>query len=625
MTTVRVRSLGFLAALVCLLPSPAFAFVTLSGTVTDSNNVGIFGVTIDLVDSCTAQSVGVSGNVTSSAGTFTLTTFPGIYDVEFRPAAGSVFTAKRIRSFNLMTSQNLGQVILPNGVVVSGQVTDSAGAPLMGVYLHLFPPGGTERVYTIRDLTDATGTYSTVVAAGTYDLRYGPPTGTPYLPLVVPSVSIPGNITLPTVVLQTGFSIGGTVTNTAGSPIINVNINAIDVATGAGITLSHDRSDVNGLYTVEVPAGNYFVQWEPPPCTLLVSEQSGAVSVSADVTMPTQALPAGVLVEGKVTDSNGSPVVDVNTDYFNSSGVEALTADDHTDATGAFSTVIMAGTYSITYSPPRGLRLAGVELTGVSMTASPTVVPTVKLPTGFFVSGRVVTAGGTPVDNVQIDFFLTGTSTQVYVSHHFTDPTGAFSIVSVAGTYDILFTPPAATGLSPFWRRGVVVSADMTLSDTVLPAAPPSVTSVTPNAGTDAGGQTVTVSGTGFQVGATLSFGGVSATVVSVSGTTITAATPARPAGVTSVTVTDPGGVTSTMASAYAFQEPAAPISLSVSLSGNDVVLTWTSTGQPGFTVFGSSAPTGWTDSSIITRTTGTTLTVVGGAAGSGIEYFNVD
>src|SRR5207245_1589920 len=247
---------------------------------------------------------------------------------------------------------------------------------------------------------------------------------------------------------------------------------------------------------------------EPPPCTLLVSAQSAAVSVSADVTMPTQALPAGVLVEGKVTDTNGSPVVDVNTDYFTPAGVEVLTADDHTDSTGAFSTVIMAGTYSITYSPPRGLRLAGVELTGVSMTANPTVLPTVKLPTGFFVSGRVVTAGGMPVDNVEIAFFLAGTSTQVYVSHHSSDPTGSFSIVSVAGTYDILFTPPAATGLSPVWRRGVVVSADTSLSDTVLPAAPPNVTSVAPSAGTDAGGQTVTVTGTGFQAGAMLGFEG---------------------------------------------------------------------------------------------------------------------
>ncbi len=626
MTSVRITSFCCVAALVCLLPSPAHAaFVTLSGTVTDSNNVGIFGVTINLIDSCTGQSVGVNGNVTSATGTFSLTTFPGIYDVELRPAVGSVFTAKRIRSFNLATNQNLGQVILPNGVVVSGHVTDSAGVALSGVYLHLFPPGSSERAYTIHDTTDISGNYSFVVASGIYDLRYGPPAGTPYLALVVPAISIPGDTTLPAVALQTGFSISGTLTNTAGSPIINVNINAVDAATGAGITLSHDRSDANGLYSVEAPAGTYSVQWEPPPCTLLISERSAAVAVSADVTMPTQILPAGVLVEGKVTDGNGSPVVNVDTDYFTPSGVEVLTADDHTDSTGAFSTVITAGTYSIVYSPPRGLRLAGVELSGVGMTANPTVLPTVKLPSGYFVSGRVVTSGGMPVDHVRADFFLSGTSTQVYVSHPFSDSTGSFSIVSVAGTYDILFTPPAATGLSSVWRRGVVVSADVNLSDTVLPALPPNVTSVTPNAGTDAGGQTVPVAGTGFLTGAALGFGGVTATIVSMSGTSLPATTPAHPAGVTSATVTDPGGAASTMAAAYTFQEPAAAIALSVTPSGNDVVLTWSSTGQTGYTVFGSSAPTGWTNSSIITQTAATTVTVVGGAAGSGIEYFNVD
>jgi len=40
--------------LVIFLPSPALAaFVTLSGTVTDQNGAGIFGVQINFVDSCT--------------------------------------------------------------------------------------------------------------------------------------------------------------------------------------------------------------------------------------------------------------------------------------------------------------------------------------------------------------------------------------------------------------------------------------------------------------------------------------------------------------------------------------------------------------------------------------------
>ena len=71
----------------------------------------------------------------------------------------------------------------------------------------------------------------------------------------------------------------------------------------------------------------------------------------------------------------------------------------------------------------------------------------------------------------------------------------------------------------------------------------PTVTSVTPNTGSTAGGTPVTITGTNFFNPSTVTFGGVAATnVVFVSGTTITATTPAHAAGVVDVVVTD-GGV----------------------------------------------------------------------------------
>ena len=58
--------------------------------------------------------------------------------------------------------------------------------------------------------------------------------------------------------------------------------------------------------------------------------------------------------------------------------------------------------------------------------------------------------------------------------------------------------------------------------------APPTVTSVSPNNGPTAGGTAVTITGTNFAAGATVTFGGTAATnVVVVSSTTITATTPA--------------------------------------------------------------------------------------------------
>jgi hypothetical protein len=67
----------------------------------------------------------------------------------------------------------------------------------------------------------------------------------------------------------------------------------------------------------------------------------------------------------------------------------------------------------------------------------------------------------------------------------------------------------------------------------------PTVSSVSPNNGPAAGGTAVTITGTNFAAGATVTFGGTAATnVVVVSGTQITATTPAHAAGTVTVTVT---------------------------------------------------------------------------------------
>ncbi len=603
------------------------AFVVLTGTVQDQSGVGIAGVQIDFVDSCTAVLAGATGNITSATGTFSATVNSGIYDLEIRPPAGTLYAAYRMLKYDLTISRTLGIVKLANGVAVSGHVTDTGGAPLSAVYLHFFVPNGGGRVYTVRDKTDALGNYSIVVAPGTYELRYGPHSGTPYLAQSAPPVSITGPLTLPTVALQTGFAVSGTILDSVGvgNPVINVNINAIDTDTGAAVLLSHDRTDVNGFYSVSVPAGRYVIAFEPEKCTHLAGAWSAATSVSADTSIATVQLPAGVLVQGLVTDTNGAPVFDVNTDYFNAAGAEIVASDDHTDAAGAFNTYLPPGTYAITYSPPRGLRLAGVKSPLLGMTANPTTVPTVILPAGFFMSGRVVTSDGVPVPNVQMTFLAAGTTTQVYVAHNSTDATGSFSIVSVPRTYDIRFTPPTSAGLVTVTRPGVVVASDMTLTDTVLPYPAPAVTSISPGTGSTAGSQLVTVTGTGFRALASLALGGVQASVTSVASTTITATTPAHPPGTANVTVTNADGQSGTLTGAFVFQEPAIPIALRVTRSGADVVLTWTSTGQAVYTVFGNNTPNGWTNGSILSHTAATSYTVVGGALTSGNEYFSVE
>jgi hypothetical protein len=111
-------------------------------------------------------------------------------------------------------------------------------------------------------------------------------------------------------------------------------------------------------------------------------------------------------------------------------------------------------------------------------------------------------------------------------------------------------------------------SASVHNAFTYLP--PPVVTAISPPSGAIAGGTRVTITGTGFQSGAAVTFGTASATniVVSPDGTTITLIVPRNGAGVVNVAVTNPDGQRGALLAAYTYgavtplpnpQQPGAP------------------------------------------------------------------
>jgi hypothetical protein len=82
-------------------------------------------------------------------------------------------------------------------------------------------------------------------------------------------------------------------------------------------------------------------------------------------------------------------------------------------------------------------------------------------------------------------------------------------------------------------------SAKLSLTFAIGLASSPTVGSVSPNSGPAGGGTSVTITGTNFAGGATVTFGGASATnVIIMSATSITARTPAHAAGPVNVVVT---------------------------------------------------------------------------------------
>ena len=82
----------------------------------------------------------------------------------------------------------------------------------------------------------------------------------------------------------------------------------------------------------------------------------------------------------------------------------------------------------------------------------------------------------------------------------------------------------------------------------------PTVTSVTPSVGLTTGGATVTIAGSGFQSGPSVTFGGTAATSVSrINPNTITAAAPAHAAGPVTVVVSNPDGFAASRANGFTY------------------------------------------------------------------------
>ncbi|HET8733021.1 MAG TPA: IPT/TIG domain-containing protein, partial [Anaeromyxobacteraceae bacterium] len=187
------------------------------------------------------------------------------------------------------------------------------------------------------------------------------------------------------------------------------------------------------------------------------------------------------------------------------------------------------------------------------------------------------------------------------------------TVVSVSPTLVTVLAPAQAAG---------TVAIQLTNADTqaaTLPAAftytaapvvpPPTLTGVTPASGPTAGGTTLALSGADFDAGASVTVGGLGATMVSRTATTLTVTSPPHGAGLVDVVVTNGSGKSASLPGAFTYVAPPTLSSVSPAsgLTSGGTSITLAGTGfvpGPG----GSQVSIG---GAAATVTGGTTLTIV--------------
>jgi hypothetical protein len=209
------------------------------------------------------------------------------------------------------------------------------------------------------------------------------------------------------------------------------------------------------------------------------------------------------------------------------------------------------------------------------------------------------TTGGTPVA-------ITGTDIQMGATVVFGNVPAA-RINSVTSTSIEAVTPvhdPANVDVkvtNPDAGSDTLLAA-FTFAGSPLPigSPAPTISSVWPNSGPAVGGTVVTITGTAFQSGATVTFGQSPATgVVFNSATQLQATTPAHAQGTVDVIVRNPDGQIATVSGGFTYQPVPAPgVSPASGTIAGDTPVTITGTGfqpgVPGTTVtFGGVAGTG--------------------------------
>ena len=346
----------------------------------------------------------------------------------------------------------------------------------------------------------------------------------------------------------TAVTIGGTAA-TAVTVVSTTSITATTPAGSAGaasvlVTTPEGTNSANTLYTHQAA-----------PTVTSISPSSGPLTGGESVT-----------ITG--TDFTGETLVTIGGKA--ASAVTFVSSTSITATTPAGS----AGTASVLVTTPSGTNSAN---TLYAYQGVPTVA-SVSPSSGPLAGGQSVT--------------ITGTG--------FTGAT-AVSIGGMAATAVTVVNATTITATTPAGSAGtasvLVTTAFGTNSANTLYThqAAPTVTSVSPSLGPLAGGQSVTITGTGFTGATAVTIGGTAATAVTVvSSTSLTATTPAGSAGTASVLVTTPSG-TNSANTLYTHQ--AAPTVTSISPSsgpltgGQLVTITGTNfTGETSVTIGGTAA-----------------------------------
>ena len=347
---------------------------------------------------------------------------------------------------------------------ITGTVVDEFGAVQAGVNITVENLGSGGDPDVFNGGTDGSGFFNTTVnPPGTYDVVFSP--DPPNLITRVSDVPISGTLDMGNVVMDLGVMLSGRLLDPLGLPVDGVNIDLVDLDTGAQVLLTGDKSNALGEFSFAIPKGNFEVLFNtnPVPFPVLASHAVD-IAVSADTNLGDISLQAGFKITTIVQKAGFVAVQNADTDTVDIlTGDKLYTPGDNTDNFGLVTVTVPAGEYHFQICAPPGSQLVDQEITPVVVAANVNLGLTV-LETGLTLTGTVVDSGGQPIAGVDIDVEDSTTLIKQLTCNDNTNGDGVYSVVVPAGTWNVRFTPKFSQPYGSDEAFSVVVAGTKTVN-----------------------------------------------------------------------------------------------------------------------------------------------------------------
>jgi hypothetical protein len=391
---------------------------------------------------------------------------------------------------------------------ISGKVSNSEGAGIANIWVTVYqntPPGAPLQLISSIN-TDANGNYFIKLPSGSYKVKFSVgasvcsinTTCISYNTLwyggydktqdTTPAVVVvePNTTSVNAMLLK--FGISGKVSNASGFGIANANVDVFGYTVDGIYSIQATQTDANGIYFINLPNGNYKVQFRPNSNDYVplwnggydrTQETTTTVVVADPNTTVVNATLLKFGITGRVSNSLGVDFAYTWVYVYKNTppGVPLQqVASAYTDASGNYFIILPNGSYKIQFSSGFYVLLWNGGYDKNQDTTTPVIVTAPATTTvnatllQFGIRGKVINSSGIGIANAWIAVFPNTPPgvPQGPLYYGATDTSGNYQINLPSGSYKVQFTAPNFRSL---WHGGYDKTQDTTIPLTVTAPA----------------------------------------------------------------------------------------------------------------------------------------------------------